>query len=128
MKLMHWIYTREHAEPEQGCMKKDHHVHISRAKTRNRPNWVSSYHKNDKLLNIWVMGTRNKWDWTNLLNVCHKEIILQYPTRRNIFVHKGVYDAINSISFYAPLFADIYTHFHDAADQPIDRLIFSGHS
>ena len=126
LNLMHWIFNQEHAESELNS--KTHIKRISRSDSRERPNWITSYYEKEKTLLIWILGTENSWDWTNLLNVCHKEVTLQYPTRRNISVHKGVYKALNNICFYAPLFADVYMHFNDTDNQSIERVIVGGHS
>ena len=130
MELMHWILEQQGHEPTNlNCIK-----HIKRVTgdkksklRRKRPQWLTSYYAKDKTLLIWIIGTQNQWDWTNLMNVCHKPINLKRPTNHTIKVHHGVYNAINNVLFYAPLFADLHIHFTDP-NQPINKIIFSGHS
>merc|ERR1719242_1077439 len=85
LKLMHWIFNQEHAECERNS--KTLIRRISMSNSRERPNWLTSYYKEDKSLLIWVLGTINAWDWMNLLNICHKEVTLRYPSRQTISVH-----------------------------------------
>jgi len=129
LQLMQWIYSRW-STPTDLCNL----THIRRKslsdkaqKSRICPQWATSYNEEERALSVWIVGTQNDWDWKNLLNVCHHPVHLQSPEEQTIWVHRGVYNAINNMLFYAPLFADIHIHFSDP-NQPIDRVIFGGHS
>lgn len=126
---MHWIFSQYSQLPPTGSIANIHRVSKSDKahKTRICPQWISTYNEEEHALFIWIAGTRNHWDWNNLLNVRHKEIELQSPEMETIWVHQGVYNAINNVLFYAPLFADVHIHFSDP-QQRIDRIIFGGHS
>mmetsp|Transcript_16130 Transcript_16130/g.14479 ORF Transcript_16130/g.14479 Transcript_16130/m.14479 type:complete len:376 (+) Transcript_16130:89-1216(+) len=130
LQFMHWMFTIENQLPtKRGCIK--HIKRVSKTdkchQNRKRPQFITSYYAPDKTLLIWILGTQNTWDWTNLLNVCHKKIKLNHPSKHSIKVHNGVYNAINNLMFYAPLFADIHIHFSDP-NQPIEKVVFGGHS
>ena len=130
LQFMHWMFGVESREPEKiGCIK--HIKRVSKTdkchQNRKRPQWITSYYAKDGTLLIWILGTRNNWDWANLLNVCHKKIKLTSPSSHTIKVHHGVYNAINTLMFYAPLFADIHIHFSDP-NQKINKIVFGGHS
>eukprot|EP00483_Globobulimina_turgida_P008136 UN08152 len=131
LKLMHWIFSQQQEQPPKTCSI-THIKRISKSEKahnfRKRPQWISSYYPEDKTLLIWIYGTHNDWDWLNLLNVCRKEIYLRKPDLHPIKVHAGIYNVINNPLFYAPLFADIHIHFSDTKNQPIDKVIFGGHS
>mmetsp|Transcript_21354 Transcript_21354/g.34185 ORF Transcript_21354/g.34185 Transcript_21354/m.34185 type:complete len:379 (+) Transcript_21354:867-2003(+) len=130
LKLMHWIFSQAHSEPEStDCIKLIKRISTSQEaqSARKRAQWVTSYNEQHKALLVWIMGTQNEYDWKNLLNVCHQQVQLQKPSPHRINVHDGVYNAVNNVLFYAPLFADIHIHFSDPSQQ-IERIILGGHS
>ena len=122
-------------------------VHTKEAQQkRMRPQYILTYYAPLKSIILFIAGTfsdSKKYDFTNLINVVPKEIILRHKKneQETVNVHGGVYNAANTAKFYHLLFEDLQKlinnvheiHFKgltvdDLWTKAIDKIYITGQS